>query len=174
MIGDRDIKIEDENEIGASLKEQVRSVLSKVWEVQYEEVLGDDDSDSLDKLYDAVQGGKSLDDLLSSPKGGSAFDFTATWELLYQAVGLTFNVIVLYKIFKQEHKRSPSKKELLQKVTEAGIPSDYERAVLKKLDILIEETIKNPRIIHTDGGNYNEKIVGNNITYNVSRTHEVQ
>lgn len=131
-------KSEGNNEIDANLKDLVKSILGQVWRVQYR-ILGDA---SIDKLYDAVQGGRSLDDLLSFAAGGSAFDMTSAWELLYQAVGLTVNVLALYKIWKQEHNRPPSKEELSQKVKEAGISDSYERAVLKKLDALIEQVTK--------------------------------
>lgn len=133
-----DTKSEGNNEIDANLKELVKSILGQVWRVQYR-VLGDA---SVDKLYDAIQGGRSLDDLLSFAAGGSAFDMRSAWELLYQAVGLTVNVLALYKIWKQEHNRPPSKEELSQKAREAGIYDSYERAVLKKLDALIEEVTK--------------------------------
>lgn len=120
--------MENENEIDANQKESVKSILSQVWRVQYRAV-GDE---SVDKLYDAVQSQQSLDDLLSSPEGGSSLDITSAWQLLYQAVGLTVNVIALYKIFKQEHNRPPSEKELLKKVEDAGILSYYPGNVRKK------------------------------------------
>lgn len=130
---------EVENERNINLKEQVKSILGKVWRVQYK-TLGDV---SVNRLYDAVQGGRSLDDLLSLTTGGSAFNMTATWELLYQAVQLTVNVLSVYKIFEQDHNRLPSKEELSEKVKELGIPDgDYKRAVLKKLDTLIEQVTK--------------------------------
>jgi CHAT domain len=131
-------KSEGNNEIDANVKELVKSILGQVWRVQYR-ALGDA---SVDKLYDAVQGGRSLDNLLSFAAGGSAFDMKSAWELLYQAVGLTVNVLTLYKIWKQEHNRPPSKEELSRKVKEAGISDSYERTVLKKLDALIEQVTK--------------------------------
>ncbi len=130
-------KVENKNR--ENLKEQVKLILSKVWRVQYR-TLGDV---SVNKLYDAVQDGKSLDDLLSLTTGGNAFDLTDAWELLYQAVGLTVNVLALYKNFNQEHNRPPSKEELLEKAKEVGIQDEnYKRTVLKKLDTLVEQVTK--------------------------------
>lgn len=151
--------MEDENEFGTNQKDLVRRILSKTWPVQYK-IVGED---SVDKLYDGVQNGQSLDDLVSSPQGGDNFDLSSAWDIVYQGVGLTVNVIALYKIFKQEHNRDPSQEELSFLVRDSGIPSNYDRSVLRKLDALIKITITvniGDRTIHTNGGNYNEDIQG--------------
>ena len=146
--------MEDEKVISENEKELVKSILSQVWRVQYR-IVG---NDSVDKLYDGVQNGDSLDNLVSFPEGGDSMDLSSAWEILYQAVGLTVNVIVLYKTFKQEHNRPPSQEELSQKVKDSGILSNFGRNVRKKED----SVIKNVIIIYGSvGGNINS-IQGDN------------
>ncbi|MEM6399044.1 MAG: hypothetical protein AAF757_02270 [Cyanobacteria bacterium P01_D01_bin.116] len=129
--------MEDENVISENEKELVKSILNQVWRVQYR-IVG---NDSVDKLYDGVQNGDSLDNLVSFPSGGDSMDLSSAWEILYQAVGLTVNVIVLYKTFKQEHNRPPSQEELSQKVKDSGILSDFNRNVSKKEGPVIKNVI---------------------------------
>jgi hypothetical protein len=116
-------------------KETVKGIVRQVWRVQYR-ALGDA---SIDKLYEAVQAEKPFDDLLNPAQGGSSFDLHSTWQLLYEAVDLTANALALYTLWKQRNESSPSKKEMLQLLREAKIENSYSRAVLERLDILIDQ-----------------------------------
>jgi hypothetical protein len=119
-------------------KEEVKEIIKRVWRVQFK-AIGDS---SIEQLYEAVQAKKPLDELLNSAEGGSSFDLHSTWQLLYEAVDLTANALALYTLWKQRNERSPSKKEMLQLLREAKIENSYSRAVLERLDILIDQIAK--------------------------------
>lgn len=119
-------------------KEEVKGIIKQVWRVQSRAV-GDV---AIDQLYDAVQTKKPLDELLDSAQGGSSFDLHSTWQLLYEAIDLTANAVALYTLWKQRNESSPSKKEMLQLLREAKIENSYSRAVLERLDILIDQIAK--------------------------------
>jgi hypothetical protein len=74
--------------------------------------------------------------------GCSRFDLHSTWQLLYEAIDLTANAVALYTLWKQRNESSPSKKEMLQLLREAKIENLYSRAVLERLDILIDQIAK--------------------------------
>ena len=116
-------------------KDKVKEIVKKVWRVQYR-ALGDA---SINKLYEAVQAEKPLDELLNSAKGGSSFDLHSAWQLMYEAVDLTVNVLALYTIFNQRHEQPPNKKEVLQLLREAKRGNAYSQLVIDKLDVLIDE-----------------------------------
>jgi hypothetical protein len=118
---------------------QVKELVRKVWRVQSKAVGGDA---SVDKAYEAIQKKKPISDLLGSAEGGSSFDLHSTWQILYEAVDLTVNVLALYGVWKQRNETPPSKKEILQLIDEAKIDHAYSSAVLDKLDTLIEQIIK--------------------------------
>lgn len=118
-----------------SQKDQVKAIIGKVWRVQYR-ALGEG---SISKLYEAVQDKKPLDELLTSAEGGNSFDLHSAWQLMYEAVDLTVNVLALYTIWKQKHDQPPTRKEILQLLREAKIENAYSRAVLDRLDTLIDQ-----------------------------------
>jgi hypothetical protein len=121
-------------------KEQTKMLINKVWRVQ-SKVVGDA---AITELYDAIQAQKSLDELLSSTEGGSSFDLHGTWQLLYEAVDFTVNVLALYGLWRQRHghESPPSKKDILLLLREAKLENYYSYAVLDRLDALIEQIEK--------------------------------
>lgn len=119
-------------------KEEIKGIIKQVWRVQ-SRAIGDI---AIDQLYEAVQAKKPLDELLDSADGGSSFDLHSTWQLLYEAVDFTANAVALYTLWKQRNESSPSKKEMLQLLREAKIENSYSRAVLERLDILIDQIVK--------------------------------
>jgi ubiquitin-protein ligase len=116
--------------------EEIKEIVRKTWRVQCMAV-GDV---SIDKLYEATRSGKPLDELLSSAKGGSDLNIDGTWHLLCEAFSLTADVLALYIFLKQRNESSPSKEEILQLLNESK--NSYSRAVLEKLDILIDRIAK--------------------------------
>lgn len=119
-------------------KDKVIEIIKRSWGVQYRALGGE----SVTKLYDSVQEKKSLDELITSAKGGSSFDLNSVWQIMYEAVDFTVNVLALYAIWSQSHKQPPTKEEILQLLHESDQDKIYSQLVIDKLDILIEEITK--------------------------------
>lgn len=119
-------------------KAQIDEILKQAWKVQYK-MLGER---AVDKIYTAVQKQQPLDQFLKTTTGGSSFDLHSTWQMLYEAVDFSVNALALYAIFKQKNEASPSKKEMLQLLYEARVENAYSRAVLAKLDVIVETILE--------------------------------
>jgi hypothetical protein len=120
---------------GGDTRAEAKRILQAVWGPHYRFV----GEEFVDRIQGALERGESVDNIISSGRGGDSFDWVESVKIVIEALQVVATVLSIYS----STLNIRSKKELKEKAQAAGIDDKTTNpAVKSKIDAVIEEIAK--------------------------------